>query len=86
MAKISTKFHLLILILLLFLIIFPVPSKGRLVLLHYNISQKETSSSSETNHRTATRPHRVATGNTTSDRQFRSAAHEVPSGPNPESN
>ncbi|KAH6770196.1 CLAVATA3/ESR-RELATED 44 [Perilla frutescens var. hirtella] len=27
-----------------------------------------------------------AARNTTSDRQFRAAAHEVPSGPNPESN
>lgn len=94
MAKTSTKSHVFSLILFLFLITnFPDSSKARTKLLvHYN-PRVESSSSSHDMTQTTLNPkparptHRHASATkTSSDRQFRAAAHEVPSGPNPESN
>lgn len=93
MAKISTSFHSFSLILFLFLTInFPNSSKGRL-LMHcnnscmllqqsssYKIRQNETS----TGFKKRASHHHTSVAATR--KSFRAAAHEVPSGPNPESN
>lgn len=93
MAKTSTSFHAFSLILFLFLITnFPDSSKGRLlphcnnprVLLQasssYKIRQNETTLGFK---KRASHHHASAAA---TRKSFRAAAHEVPSGPNPESN
>ncbi|PIN01887.1 hypothetical protein CDL12_25604 [Handroanthus impetiginosus] len=98
MAKTNTTIHALTLIFFLFLTIFPISlaSKGRLVV-HYPHPSQESSPMMRIHQRETNRnnPHTTRASSAfssttvptrTSNQQFHVAAHDVPSGPNPESN
>ncbi|KAK4425298.1 hypothetical protein Salat_1723700 [Sesamum alatum] len=94
MANTTTRsHHPLSLILFLFFIALEVCSASRGLLLHYSLTGQESPSAVATttlhrreDNRHAPRAFSAAAAERTSNQEFRDDAHEVPSGPNPESN